>query len=73
MFPLSHVSGHNGQDPISKKNLKSVEGQLAVRKNVLGWMVDGATRSIKLAQGKQSAIDADLNKIFCMTKGVPFK
>ena len=49
VFPPSKVSGHNGQDPISKKKLDSGKGNWAVRKEVLGWMVDGATRCIELA------------------------
>ena len=43
---LTKVSGNNGQDTISKKKLESGEGQWAVRKKMLGWMVDGATRCI---------------------------
>ena len=39
----------------------------------MGWMVYGAARCIKLAREKQSLIDAELHKIVCMTKGVPFK
>ena len=46
VFPPPPVSGNNGQDPISKKKLESGEGQWAVIKEVLGWMVDGATRCI---------------------------
>ena len=42
-------------------------------KMVLGWMVDGATRCIKLARDKKSVVDADLHKTVRMTKGVPFK
>ena len=67
------VSGHNGQDPISKNKLDSGKGQWAVRKEVLGWMVDGETRCIELARDKQSAIGVDLQNIVRMTKGVPFK
>ena len=40
---------------------------------VLGWMVNGSTRCIELAQDRQSMIDADLHKIVRKTKGVPFK
>ena len=43
VFLLPQVSEHNGKDQISKKKLESGEGQWAVRKEVLGWMVDGAT------------------------------
>ena len=73
MFPPTYLSGHNEKDPIFKKKLDTGEGQWAVRKEVLGWMVDGTTRCIELAQDKQSAIDADLHKVVRMKKGVPFK
>ena len=73
MFPPPQVSGHNVQDPISKKKLESGEGQRAVRNEVLGWMVDGVTRCIELAREKKSVIDAELHKIMSMTKGVQFK
>ena len=42
VFLTPQVAGHNGQDPISKKKLESGEGQWAVRKEVLGCMVDSA-------------------------------
>ena len=73
VFPPPKVSGHNGQDPISKKKLDSGKGQWAVIKEVLGQMVYGATRCIELARDKQSLIDAELHKIVRMTKGVSFK
>ena len=69
VFPLPKVSGHNGQDPISKKKFNSVKVQCLVRKEVLGWMVDGATRCIELARDKKSATDVDLHKILRMKKG----
>ena len=71
VFP--QVSGHNGKDTISKKKLDSGKVQRAVRKEVLGWMVDGATWCIKLERDKQCTIDAELHNILLMTKGVPFK
>ena len=73
IFPPPQVSGHNGQYPISKKKLESGEGQREVKKEVLGWMVDGATQFNELAQDKQSTIDVDLHKIVHMEKGVPLK
>ena len=72
VFPPPKVSWHNCQDPISKNNLESFKGQWEVRKKVLGWMVDGTTRCIELAQDKQSEIDAELHKIVRMEKGVTF-
>ena len=73
MFPPPQVSGHNEQYPISKIKLDSGEGQWAVRKEVIGWMVDGKTQYIKLTRDKQGEIDAELHKILRMTKGVSFK
>ena len=73
VFASPQLSGHNRQDPISKKKLESGKCQWAVRKEVIGSMVDGATRCIKLAQDRQSLINADLHKIVCMKKGVQFK
>ena len=73
VFPLPQVSGHNGQDTISKKKLDSGEFQWSVRKKVLGWMVGSTTWCIELVQDNKRAIDAELHKIVCMTKGVPFK
>ena len=69
VFPPPQVSGHNGQDLISKKKLESGKGQCAVRKEVLDWMVDGGTWCIELVWDKQSAIDADLNKIMRIKNG----
>ena len=71
--PPPQESGHNGQDPISKKKLDSGKGQWEVRKEVLGWMVDGATWCIKLARETKTAIDVDLHNIVRMTKMVPLK
>ena len=73
VFPLPQVSGHNKQYPIYKKNLDSGEGQWAVRKDLIGWMVDGTTRCTELLWDKKSVIDADLHNIVRMTKGVPLK
>ena len=73
MLPPPEVSGHNGQDPIFKKKLESGKGHQAVIKEVLCWIIYGATWCIELARDKQSAIDAELYKILLMKKGVPFK
>ena len=73
VFPPPQMSGHNGQDPISKKKLDSGKVQWAVRKEVLGWMVDDEIQCIELARDNQTAIDAELHNIVHMKKGVPFK
>ena len=73
VFPLTQVSVHNWQDPISNNKLESGKIQWAVIKEVIGWMVDGATPCIELERDKQSVIDVELHNIVRMTKGVPFK
>ena len=52
VFPPPAISGHNGGDPASVKKLKAGEGLWEVRKEILGWMMDGATRCIELAEKK---------------------
>ena len=73
VFPLPQVSGHKRQDLIYQKKLESGKGQWSVRKEVLGWVIDGATQCIEFARDNQSAINAELQNILGTTKGVPFK
>ena len=73
VFPRTQVLRHTGQDPISKKKLEPGEGQWEVRKEVISWIVDGATRCIELTRDNQKTINTDLHKILRTTKGVPFK
>ncbi|KAL7525054.1 hypothetical protein ACHAWF_002174, partial [Thalassiosira exigua] len=44
-----------------------------VRKELLGWVFDGATRCIELATKKQEAILKELKNVLRMKRGVPFK
>ncbi|KAL7526943.1 hypothetical protein ACHAWF_001977 [Thalassiosira exigua] len=73
VFPPPDITGHAGEDPISVKKMLEDEGLWAVRKDILGWMMDGATRCIKLAEAKQKAILAKLKVVLRMKWGVPFK
>ena len=73
VFPPPTASGHVGQDPVSEKKLMEGDGQWEVRKEVLGWMLDGGTRCIELARKKQEDIDHELHCIIRMSSGVPFK
>ena len=50
VFPPPAISGHGGVDPVSLKKLKAGEGLWETRKDILGWMRDGATRCIELAE-----------------------
>lgn len=73
VFPPPEVSGHNGEDPVSLKKLLEREGLWEVRKEILGWMIDGATRCIELAEKKQAAILLELKTVLRIKSGVPFK
>ncbi|KAL7548503.1 hypothetical protein ACHAWF_011783 [Thalassiosira exigua] len=73
VFPPPEISGHSGEDPISLKKLLAGEGLWEVRKEVLGWVMDGATRCIELAEKKQEAILSELRKVLRMRRGVPLK
>jgi hypothetical protein len=73
VFPPPEITGHSGQDPTSLKKLKEGEGLWEVRKDILGWMMDGATRCIELAEKKQKAILLELTTVLRIKRGVPFK
>ena len=73
VFPPPIITGHRGEDPISQKKLMEGEGVWEVRKEILGWVMDGATRCIELAQKKREAILSDLKMILRKKNGVPFK
>ena len=73
VFPPPQVSGHNGQELISKNKLDTGKFQWAVREEVLGWIINGVTQCIKLSQDKQIVINTELHDIVRMTKGVPLK
>ncbi len=73
VFPPPAITGHNGEDPVSLKKLLAGEGLWEVQKEVLGWMMDGATRCIELAKKKQEAILRELRTVLRIKRGVPFK
>ena len=73
VFPPPAISGHNGEEPISIKKMKEGEGLWEVRKEILGWVMDGATRCIELAEKKQIAILLELKTVLRIKNGVPFK
>ncbi|KAL7535679.1 hypothetical protein ACHAXR_009955 [Thalassiosira sp. AJA248-18] len=72
VFPPLDITSHSGEDPISLKKMLEGEGLWEVRKEILGWIMDGATRCIELAEKKQKAILLELKTILRMKHGVPF-
>jgi hypothetical protein len=73
VFPPPDITGHTGQDPISLKKLMEGEGLWEVRKEILGWIIDGATRCIELSEKKQKTILKELKDVLRIKSGVPFK
>ena len=48
IFPPPKVSGHTGDDPVSKTKLQKNEGLFEPQKEVLGWHIDGQNFTIQL-------------------------
>lgn len=62
VFPPPAVTGHAGEEPISIKKLLAGDGVWAVRKEILGWVFDGAQRCIQLPEGKVTALLDELHQ-----------
>lgn len=57
LFPPPERSGHlNGKDPISLKKLEAGDAQWAPTKELLGFVFDGAARTVHLTQRKATGI-----------------
>ena len=52
MLPPPEVSGHQGQDSISEKNLDQGEGKRETTKDILGWIVGRENFTLQLMQDK---------------------
>jgi len=72
-FPPPAITGHSGEEPISMKKLAEGEGLWETRKEILGWIIDGAKRTIELTEKKQKAIQKELKDVLRMKNGVDFK
>ena len=72
-FTASSLSGHNREEPISIKKLKEGEGLWEVQKEILGWVMDCATRCIEIAKKKQKAILLELKTVLRIKNGILFK
>ena len=57
LFPPTIATGHSGEDPISyKKLVLEGEGIWDVRKEILGWIFDGAARTMELPVKKVETV-----------------
>jgi hypothetical protein len=62
VFPPPGITGHSGEDPISIKKLTQGDGLWDVRKEILGWIFDGARRCIELPAAKIEQITAEIHR-----------
>jgi hypothetical protein len=72
VFPPPAVTNHSGEESISMKKLLQGDGLWEHRKEILGWLFDGATRCIELPSDKQDRIQVELKAILRL-KTVPRK
>ncbi|HEY9815755.1 MAG TPA: hypothetical protein V6D20_08145, partial [Candidatus Obscuribacterales bacterium] len=64
IFPPTIATGHSGEDPISyKKLVLEGEGIWDVRKEILGWVFDGAARTMWLPEPKVAKLFDDITSI----------
>jgi hypothetical protein len=73
IFPPTDVTGHSGgKDPISLKKLQRGDGQWHHEKELLGFIVDGAAKTVRISQTKSDDICNELRRIQ-KKKRVPLK
>jgi hypothetical protein len=73
IFPPPEVSGHiGGKDPISRKKLEKGDARFEVEKEILGFMMNGADRTVRLSDAKATAIAEEIATIL-KKKHVPLK
>jgi hypothetical protein len=63
VFPPPAMTGHDGEDPVSIKKLNQGDGLWKTRKELLGWVFDGARRCIELPTNKVENILDEIHKI----------
>ena len=63
VFPPTQVTGHAGEDPVSQKKLEQGDGLWALRKEILGWVFDGARRCMELPADKVTKITTEIHRV----------
>jgi hypothetical protein len=63
VFPPPEATGHAGEDPIALKKLRQGDGMWDIRKEILGWIFDGAKRCIELPPDKVERIQQEIRAI----------
>jgi hypothetical protein len=64
IFPPPDVTGHEGgKDPVSIKKLKKGDAQWNHEKEILGFIVDGLNRTVRISESKSADIISEIRKI----------
>ncbi len=64
VFPPPEVTGHaGGKDPISIKKLEKGDAQWNHEKEILGFVVDGLNRTVRITANKTTDIISEIRKI----------
>ncbi len=61
IFPPASITNKPDDEPIALKKLLKGDGQWATTKEILGWTIDGASRSISLPIEKYNKLISDLS------------
>ena len=68
----SHNGKHRRRTGVHEKLIEG-EGRWEVIKEILGWVFNGATKCIKLAEKKQTTIMKEITAVLRIKSGTPFK
>jgi hypothetical protein len=64
IFPSPAESGHlGGKDPISQKKLEKGDARFEIEKEILGFLINGAERTVRLSDTKAKSIADDITKL----------
>lgn len=63
IFPPPTVTGHSGENPVSIKKLKQLEGSFSTTKEILGWLFNGQNFTIQLPEDKAEKIIDTLQQL----------
>jgi hypothetical protein len=73
VFPPPNVSGHQGgKDPVSEKKLVKGDARWAASKEILGFLLNGKTRTVQLTDDKAKGMVAEIIRVLKKRK-VPLK
>jgi hypothetical protein len=73
IFPPPETTGHvGGKDPISLKKLQRGDARWNSEKEILGFLVDGAAKTVRISDARAKDIVAEIRKIL-KKKRVPLK